>query len=275
MARVMKTLLRYLRSHHIALAALFVALGGTSYAAIAIPRNSVGATQLRQNAVTSAKVKNGSLTARDFEAGQLPVGKTGAAGAPGAKGETGATGGQGPAGPKGETGPQGPQGQPGPAGSHVTEPLSVRVTRTSTAFSVPSTTNGSPTTPLPFTTERYDDGGFFDLGAAPGEANVPGDALLTVPRTGTYQLAAGSRWLQNGDGVRTIAISGPNPSPGILVQSAVPANPVGVTTQNVSTLTRLTAGQRVYVSVGQSSGGPLDIAGSLSTVHFAATYVGP
>jgi hypothetical protein len=281
MARVMKTLLRYLRSHHIALAALFVALGGTSYAAVAIPRNSVGATQLRQNAVTSAKVRNGSLTAKDFKAGQLPAGKTGKTGATGAVGATGATGAvgavgpQGPAGATGATGAQGPQGERGPAGSATEEPLSVRVTRTSTAFSVPSTTSGSPTTPLPFTTERYDDGGFFDLAAGPGEANVPGDALLTIPKTGTYQLSAGSRWVQNGDGVRTIAISGPNPSPGILVQSAVPANPVGVTTQNVSTLIRLTVGQRVYVSVGQSSGAALDIAGSLSSVHFAAAYVGP
>ena len=50
---------------------------------------------------------------------------------------------------------------------------------------------------------------------------------------------------------------------------------MGVTTQNASTLIRLTAGQRVYVSVGQSSGVALDIQGSLSTVHFAAAYVGP
>ncbi len=39
--------------------ALVVALGGTSYAAIKIPRSSVGNAQLKSNAVTSGKVKNG------------------------------------------------------------------------------------------------------------------------------------------------------------------------------------------------------------------------
>ena len=45
----------------IASLALVVALGGTSYAATVLPRNSVGTAQLRNNAVTSVKVKNGSL----------------------------------------------------------------------------------------------------------------------------------------------------------------------------------------------------------------------
>ena len=62
----------------IAVIALFVALGGASYAAIKIPKNSVGTKQLKKNAVTSAKVKNRSLLAADFKAGQLPAGATGA-----------------------------------------------------------------------------------------------------------------------------------------------------------------------------------------------------
>jgi hypothetical protein len=73
--------------------ALFVALGGASYAAVKIPKNSVGAAQIKKNAVTSAKVKDRSLLAKDFKAGQIPAGATGDTGA---KGDTGATG---PAGP--------------------------------------------------------------------------------------------------------------------------------------------------------------------------------
>src|SRR3954451_18513690 len=46
--------------------ALFVALGGTSYAAASLPRNSVGTAQIQNQAVTGAKVRNGSLTAGDF-----------------------------------------------------------------------------------------------------------------------------------------------------------------------------------------------------------------
>jgi hypothetical protein len=50
----------------VACLALTVALGGTSYAAISLPRNSVGTKQLRTNAVTSAKVRNNALTGVDI-----------------------------------------------------------------------------------------------------------------------------------------------------------------------------------------------------------------
>jgi hypothetical protein len=46
--------------------ARFVALGGISYAAITIPKNSIGPKQLKANAVTSVKVKDGSLEQADF-----------------------------------------------------------------------------------------------------------------------------------------------------------------------------------------------------------------
>ena len=81
----------------IACLALGVALGGTSVAAIqALPKNSVGTKQLKKNAVISSKVKNRSLLAVDFKAGQLPQGPKGDPGAPGAPG---APGQQGPPGP--------------------------------------------------------------------------------------------------------------------------------------------------------------------------------
>ena len=67
----------------ISVMALFVALGGVSYAAIKIPQNSVGNTQLRKDAVTSTKVKDRSLLAKDFKSGQLPAGAKGADGATG------------------------------------------------------------------------------------------------------------------------------------------------------------------------------------------------
>jgi hypothetical protein len=66
----------------VACAALLVALGGTSIAAVSVvlPRNSVGAVQLRPNAVNSTKVLNGSLLAADFKSGQLPGGSAGEGG---------------------------------------------------------------------------------------------------------------------------------------------------------------------------------------------------
>lgn len=54
--------------------AVFLALGGGAYAATQLPKNSVGTKQLKRDAVTSPKVKNGSLLAKDFKKGQLPRG---------------------------------------------------------------------------------------------------------------------------------------------------------------------------------------------------------
>jgi hypothetical protein len=67
---------------------LFILLGGGAYAAIRLPKNSVGTSQLKNGAVTGAKVKVGSLPASSFKEGQLPLG---AVGPIGPKGEPGAT----------------------------------------------------------------------------------------------------------------------------------------------------------------------------------------
>ena len=52
--------IHHLRANVIAYVALFVALGGTSYAAVSLPKNSVGTTQLRNGAVTPAKLGSGA-----------------------------------------------------------------------------------------------------------------------------------------------------------------------------------------------------------------------
>lgn len=57
----------------ISLVALFVALGGTTYAATSLPANSVGAKQLKKNAVTSPKIKNGAVTAAKINVAGLTV----------------------------------------------------------------------------------------------------------------------------------------------------------------------------------------------------------
>src|SRR4249919_3813398 len=59
----------------VACIALMIALGGTSYAAIKLPKNSVGTKQLKTNAVTSPKVKNNAITGADVlesSLGQVP-----------------------------------------------------------------------------------------------------------------------------------------------------------------------------------------------------------
>lgn len=72
----------------VAYLALFVALGGSAYAAANLPANSVGTRQLRNGAVTLAKMHAGVRASL--------------------RGATGATGPAGPAGAAGATGPAGP-----------------------------------------------------------------------------------------------------------------------------------------------------------------------
>ncbi len=102
-------MITHLRRNPIAFLALFFALGtGAAYAGGHLGRNSVGTRQLKNNSVTSSKVRNHSLRAADFAAGQLPAGP---------RGETGAKGDLGPAGPRGEP------GEPGEPGRSALSPL--------------------------------------------------------------------------------------------------------------------------------------------------------
>jgi hypothetical protein len=88
----------------LSLVALAVALlgatpiGEAARNAVVPSRGSVGTPQLKNNAVTTLKVRNFTLRAVDFKKGQLPRGA------------------QGPAGPAGAQGPAGPQGAQGVAG---------------------------------------------------------------------------------------------------------------------------------------------------------------
>lgn len=52
----MNTVRTHLRSNIVGYAALFVALGGTGYAAVSVPRGSVGAAQLRNHSITPVKL---------------------------------------------------------------------------------------------------------------------------------------------------------------------------------------------------------------------------
>ena len=72
----------------VALIALVFSLAGTSYAVTKLPSNSVGTAQIKNSAVTSKKIKDGSVA---------PIDLTAAAKATlqGAKGDVGATGGPG------------------------------------------------------------------------------------------------------------------------------------------------------------------------------------
>jgi hypothetical protein len=95
---MVRAIAAYARRHHLALLALFVALGGTSVAAgnALLPRNSVGNAQLKNGAVTKTKIAKKTRLAL--------------------RGNRGLRGLRGPAGAGGLIGPQGLQGIQGPPG---------------------------------------------------------------------------------------------------------------------------------------------------------------
>jgi hypothetical protein len=120
----------------VATLALFIALGGSSYAAVRLSANSVGSRQIKRDAVKeseiaksaveSEEVRNGSLRSVDFA--RLPVG---------AKGSPGAVG---PRGPKGAQGDRGPTGPRGPAGADAATSLLVHLAPPSDVAAGASTT---------------------------------------------------------------------------------------------------------------------------------------
>jgi hypothetical protein len=88
----------------VATMALFIGLGGASYAAVQLPKNSVGRAQIKANAITGSKVRNSTLTGADIKNRTLtPVDFSGSI--------------TGPAGPVGPVGPGGPAGPTGAAGT--------------------------------------------------------------------------------------------------------------------------------------------------------------
>ena len=72
----MTKILAYARSNAIALVALFIALGGTSYAAFAIPKNSVGNPQLKNYSISP--IKFGRSTIAGYVRDWVKVDPTGA-----------------------------------------------------------------------------------------------------------------------------------------------------------------------------------------------------
>lgn len=243
----------------IALVALFVALGGTGYAVTQIDRNSVGTKQLKKDAVTSPKVKDGSLQAADFAAGQLP------AGAAGAKGDTGAAGPKGDAGAKGDTGATGPAGPstgaaggdlagsyPNPtlaAGSVETAAVQdsaitaaklaggpyVRLRDTSSQAVAAETTRT-----VSWDTEIED----------PLNMHAAGAQSVTIPRSGLYLINATVAWSANATGYRFVSFSPAAAGAGETIGPAEGA----ATIQNVTEIARLVEGDSVGVNLYQDNG---------------------
>jgi hypothetical protein len=117
----------HFRGNVVAYVALFVALGGSSYAAVqlapgsvhsrALAKGAVTKSKLAKNSVTSTSIANGTLTSKDFKSGAILNGLKGDAGAAGSNGIRGGDGIDGISGISGSNGAPGPAGPAGIDGS--------------------------------------------------------------------------------------------------------------------------------------------------------------
>jgi hypothetical protein len=143
-------------SNVISLVALFVALGGSAYAAGVLPPNSVGRAQLQHNAVASGEIASNSVGRSELKADSVTgselapesvgplalqpalrkqlaqLASPGPPGGPGAQGPSGAQGATGAQGANGAEGPAGPEG-PGAVRVHYKEHASTSPARETVA----------------------------------------------------------------------------------------------------------------------------------------------
>jgi hypothetical protein len=168
--------------------AVFLALGGGAYAALKLPKNSVGRKQLKRNSVNSAKVKDGSLKILDFAAGQLPAGQRGPTG------ETGQMGLRGLQGERGETGATGPSdvyqvtnfscpsiGCPSPISVEVTVPAGDYA---ATAYGQVLNLRFDASTPPPAPPDGMTECTLSGAGSVSYKWTVPGTGFTTVIGSG-------------------------------------------------------------------------------------------
>jgi hypothetical protein len=250
----------------LACVALVVALGGVSYAAGVLPKNSVGTAQLKKmavtaaklknNAVTGAKVKDGTLLATDFSAGQLPAG---------------------PQGPEGDPGPQGPKGDPGALGANSVGAGEVQDGSLGTAelaHSIPAARMTHPgAVPIPHDAwtvlnlgiERYDTADMHFDGIAAER--------LVAPVDGIYLVTAEVRW-QSGTGRRNLSLrKNGNVTVGARTDLLTSADNLA---QQVTTQVSLHAGDYVEAGVFQNSGSPLSVLKfDEYSPEFAMTWLAP
>jgi hypothetical protein len=216
---------------------LFLLLGGGAYAVSTAPRNSVVSKSIKNDQVKSPDVKDNGLTGADIQESSL--GPDEFAAVPNAR-------------------VQGPD------------------RRTEVGGACPATYNFANNVEAPLVWEDLisQDGGLW---SPPDPDNLPPcdqGSTLTATRDGLYEVSAGLIWAANTNGSRQLILK--RDGLDYLAAERAAASPSGETIQNVSTLTRLQAGDFMQATAFQDSGATLSLAAAGDPRNFfAMDWVGP
>ena len=250
----------------VACVALFVALGGTSYAAATLAANSVGTKQIKKSAVTNAKVKNATLTGAKVKDATLTGAKVKDATLTGAKVKdatlTGAkildasvTGAD--------------LADAAVDAAKIGTIPGARVQR-DTAITIPS---ASASTVLSYDTTDFNVGGVFD---------TTKPTRMTAPVAGRYLITASVRWDSNANGRRVVALNVNYPATGWaqIARSSVSGywatTPAFYPEQTAQAIYKLNAGDYAEVWVAQDSGSTLDLmVGVDNAVTYSMQWIAP
>lgn len=241
---------RFARRNSIGLLALFIALGGTSYAAATLPKNSVGSNQIQPRAVSSSDIKSGAVTSSKIKSNAVISTKIQDGAVQGVDIKDGSV-----------------------SAAKLGKAPAVRaVLPTGVLQTVTSGTNAGAL----FPSTAYNNDGKFSV-----STNSSGGTSFVAPVSGVYAISGQVNWFDpalgttprqdNGDGARSLFINGPQGA--IYASSTTPGVALDFTRQSVATTTYLAAGSEIFLSTAQSSGVDLQIRGSLQQVSFSATLL--
>jgi len=233
----------------IACVALFVALGGTSYAATKLAANSVGSKQIKSNAVTTAKIKDGAVTTAKIKDGAVTTAKLPDGAVTTAKL------------------PDGAVATVKLADGAVSTPKFAAIPGARVRSNATQTINTSTATALTFNTVDQNTAGVF---------NAAQPTRLTAPVAGTYVVTASVSWSNNANGIRELHIRLNGGTTNLAIVSAGPTVGNPAPEQNVATTCHLNLGDYVEAVVWQTSGGSMDSWNSANDAPLLTlNWIGP
>ncbi len=245
----------YLRQNVLGLIAIFIALGGTAYAA-----NTIGSDDIIDESILSQDIKNAQVTSGDLRANAVVSGDV--------RNDTTSGGGL-----------TAPDLAADSVGSSEIAPFSVttgdlsdNAVTADKLGALPAArmhksthsqgTTGSQNAVVVFSVEDFDTGGLVTLATS--------NSLLTAQRAGTYMLSGGIEWASNPNGIRMASLKVNTTT---VASSLAPAGATAGNLSNVSTIVRLEPGDTVTMEALQNSGGGLSINPGNRT-YLAAAFVG-